>query len=353
MKKTLTSLLFFVNILVVISIIISYISVFIPPDKFWIPAVFGLAFPFLAIANLGFVIFWLFIKPKFFLLSLITFLAGFGFYTRYFQIFGKHTKTNGIKIVTYNVRFFSGDGDINQRENAQQIVDFLNEQDADIICLQETRLRQNNIFNLPNTVKNLKSIEHYQYARSSTTYGSVTMTRFPIINMGEIRFGNSSNISIYTDILIDADTVRVFNVHLQSYMIDPDKYSIIESPGFDEEQNIKEMREMSSKYKKAVQLRAGQAREIKKYIDESSYPVIVCGDFNDPPISYSYQKIRGNFKDAFVSSGHGFGRTYVGKLPSYRIDNILYSERFKSFNFQTLNFRMSDHLPVSCTLVEK
>ncbi len=352
-KKTLTSLLFLINILVVISLIISYLSVFIPPDKFWIPALFGLAFPFLAIINLSFMVFWLFVKPNFFLLSLITFLVGFGYHARYFQIKGKHTKNIGIKVLTYNVRFFSGDGDANQKENAQRIVDFLNEQEPDIICLQETRLRQNNIFNLPNTVKNLKSIEHYQYARSSTTYGSVTMTRFPIIKMSEIRFDNSRNMSIYTDIKIDADTIRVFNVHLQSYLIDPNKYSIIDSPGFDEEQDIKEMREMGSKYKKAVQLRAEQAREIRKYIDESPYPVIVCGDFNDSPISYSYEKLRGDFNDAFVSSGHGLGRTYIGKLPSYRIDNILYSDKFKSFNFQTLDFRMSDHLPVSCTLIKK
>ena len=311
--------MFFLNILIVIALIISYLSVFIPPDKFWIPALFGLAFPFLAIGNIVFLMFWLFVKPKFFALSLITFLMGFGFHTRYFQIAGKHTKKEGIKVLSYNVRHFAGDGDANQKDNAQRIVDFLNEQEADIICLQETRLRKNNIFNLPKTVKNLKSIEHYQYARSSTTYGSVTMTRFPIINMGEIRFGNSRNMSIYTDIIIAPDTIRVFNVHLQSYLIDPNKYSIIESPGLDEEQDIKEMREMSSKYKKAVQMRAGQAREIRKDIDESPYPVIVCGDFNDSPISYSYQKLRGKFKDAFVSSGKGFGRSYIGKLPSYRL----------------------------------
>ena len=159
--------------------------------------------------------------------------------------------------------------------------------------------------------------------------------------------------SIYTDILIDSDTVRVFNVHLQSYLIDPRRYSIIESPGLDEEQDIKEMREMGSKYRLAVKLRAKQAREIRKYIEESPYPVIVCGDFNDSPISYSYQKLRGNFNDAFVSSGHGLGRTYIGKLPSFRIDNIFYSNNFESFNFQTLDFRMSDHLPVSCTLIKK
>jgi endonuclease/exonuclease/phosphatase family metal-dependent hydrolase len=113
------------------------------------------------------------------------------------------------------------------------------------------------------------------------------------------------------------------------------------------------MREMGVKFKAAFQMRAEQVREIRSHINASPYAVIVCGDFNDTPISYAYQQLRGNLKDAFVSSGSGIGRTYIGKLPSFRIDNVFHSEEFESFNFQTSDFRMSDHLPVSCTLIKK
>lgn len=353
MKKTIRLLFLFFNILAVGALITGYFSVVIPPDKYWIPSFFGLAYPVLFIVNLGFVVLWLLFNPKYSLLSFFSLLIGFGFYQRYVQVSGKTTEKEGIKIISYNVKHFTNEVTANQKENADKIVAFLDKQNADIICLQEARLRKNSIFNLPNTVKNLESIDHYQYARSSTTYGSVTLTRYPIVNMGEIRFDKSRNMTIYTDVRIGKDTLRIFNVHLQSYMIDPNKYSIIESPGVNDERDIKEVREMGGKFKRAFQLRAEMVREIRKYIDKSPYPVIVCGDFNDTPVSYSYQKLRKGLKDAFVCSGRGIGQTYIGKLPSFRIDNIFHSGNYRSYNFQTLDFKMSDHLPITCTLIKK
>ncbi|PIF05875.1 MAG: hypothetical protein CSA36_04255 [Draconibacterium sp.] len=353
MKKAFSNFLYFLNLLVAISLIISYLSVVIPPDAWWLPSVFGMAFPIIAIVNLFFVVFWLFIQPRRMFLSLVIFFVGFNFHTRYFQFKGQKTGKQGVKVLSFNVRHFAGEGDGTQKENATKIVNFLNTQELDIICLQETRLRRNNIFDLPGTVRKLKSIEHYQYARSSNTFGLVTMTRFPIVFMGEIRFKDSRNMAIYSDIILAPDTVRVINVHLQSYQINPNKYAVIESPGIDQEKDLKEVKEIGSKFKKAVQMRASQVRQIRKIVDESPYPVIICGDFNDAPISYAYQKLRGKLRDAFVASGKGFGRTYVGEMPSFRIDNIFYDAKFTSYNFQVHDFRNSDHLPISCTLVRE
>ncbi len=286
-------------------------------------------------------------------ISFLSLLLGLGFINRYVQFSGNTTEKSGVKIISYNVHSFAGNGEGKQKKNADKILEFLNEQNADIICLQESRLRKNNIFNVSKAAKNLTSIYHYHYARTSETYGQVTFTRYPIIKMGEIRYEKSTNMAIFTDVIIDSDTVRVFNVHLQSYKIDPRKYAIIDSPKIDEEEDIKEIREIGSKLKRAFQMRALQTREIKKVIDETPYPVIICGDFNDTPVSYSYQQLRGDLNDAFIESGKGFGRTYIGKLPSYRIDNIFYSDIFESFNFKADNFRSSDHLPVSCVLIRK
>ena len=219
--------------------------------------------------------------------------------------------------------------------------------------MQEIRLRKRNIFNVPRVIKDLKKIKHYQYASSSETFGLITFTSYPIINMGEIRYTKSKNLAIYTDVLINSDTVRIFNVHLQSYRINPQDYKIIDSPGIDDEKDIKEIRELGGKLKKGFQMRAQQVGEIKAVIDKTPYPVIICGDFNDTPVSFSYQQLLGDFNDAFVESGSGLGRTYIGKLPSYRIDNILHSDYFQSYNFKVDNFRISDHLPVSCLLVRK
>lgn len=353
LKKAIKYLFLLLNILVILALILSYLSVYIPPDKFWIPSFFGLAFPFIVLANIIFIVFWGVVKPRFMLFSLIAITVGLGFINRYVQIGSRKTDKEGIKVVSYNVQNFTGKKIADQKERAARIVDFLSSENADIICLQDVLLSDNRIFSIKKTVSNLESIEYYHFARTGSSFGQVTFTRYPIVKKGEIRFKKTPNMAIYTDVLIGSDTVRIFNVHLQSYRIDPRKYNIIASPGIDDEKDLREIREIGGKLKRAFQMRAEQVREIRKMIDQTRYPVILCGDFNDTPVSYTYQKMRGDFDDAFVSSGRGLARTYIGKLPSFRIDNILHSNYYKSYNFKANNFRASDHLPVSCLLIRK
>ncbi len=309
-------------------------------------AFIGLAYPYILVVNIAFILFWLFVKWKYALLSILTILMGFQFIPRFYQISGKKSDNTDIKVLSYNVHHFTGDGQEKRKDNAEQIITFLEDQNADIICLQESRLRRNDIFNLSKTVKDLKNIQHYQFASSSATFGSITMTRFPIVNMGEMRFENTTNLSIFTDVLIEKDTVRIYNLHLESYRIAPENYSVLGSLDIQEEQNRKVFRKVASQMKHAFELRAGQVEEIAGHIRDCKYPVIVCGDFNDTPASYSYHVLSAKLKDAFVESGKGVGQTYVGELPSFRIDYILHSPELKAYNFETIDFVYSDHLPV-------
>jgi len=283
-------------------------------------------------------------------LPVIAILIGYSFISRNFQLKGQKSEKTNIKVLSYNVRHFTGVKNKDEKKNAKKIISFLDEENADIICLQETRLRKSRIFNLSQTVKNLKNIRHYQFARSSNTYGSVTMTKYPIVDMGEIRFEKSQNITIYTDVLIDKDTVRVYNLHLQSYRINPKDYPILESMDINDEKKRKVFRKVIASMKKAFIMRAAQVQKIKQHIDKCPYPMIVCGDFNDTPNSYTYHMLTQNMNDAFVESGKGIGRTYVGELPSFRIDYILHCSYFEAYNFETLDFKHSDHLPVTCGL---
>jgi endonuclease/exonuclease/phosphatase family metal-dependent hydrolase len=353
LKNLLKYILLILNVIFAIALLISYSALYIPPDKIWIIAIAGLAYPWLLATNLIFIVSWLFIKPRYAFISILVILSGWNVLSRFIQFDGKETDEPGIKVVSYNVRHFTGTGNNPSRELAELIKSFLNEKQPDIICLQEVKLRTNRVFNLEATRNEFPSIKHYQYARTSSTGGSVTMSRFPIVKMEEIRFDNSGNIAIVTDIATGKDTIRIFNIHLQSYRIDPDKYRIIDSPGITSEEDLQEARELSSKFRKAVRMRAVQARMIRQKINESPYPVIVCGDFNDTPASYAYQKVRGNLKDSFVCSGDGIGQTYIGKLPSFRIDYILHSAEFISYNFQTYDVQYSDHRPISCDLIRK
>ena len=353
MKNILNYILLILNVIFAIALLISYSALYIPPDKIWIIAIAGLVYPWLLAINILFCISWFFVKPRYAIISIFVILSGWNVLSRFIQLDGKETDEPGIKVVSYNVRHFTGTGNNPSRELAELIKSFLNQKQPDIICLQEVKLRTNRVFNLEATRNEFPSIKHYQYARTSSTGGSVTMSRYPIIKMQEIRFENSGNIAIATDIAMGKDTIRIFNIHLQSYRIDPDKYRIIDSPGITSEEDLREARELGSKFRKAVRMRAVQARMIRQKINESPHPVIVCGDFNDTPASYAYQKVRGNLKDSFVCSGVGIGQTYIGKLPSFRIDYILHSPEFQSNNFRTYDVQYSDHLPISCDLIRK
>jgi endonuclease/exonuclease/phosphatase family metal-dependent hydrolase len=350
LKWNIKNIILTINILASVSLIGSYVSQFIPPDFWWIPSLLGLVYPYLLVIHLILIFFWLLVKPRYSLISVFVILLGWGMLNRFIQLDGRKGDKSDIRLVSYNVKNFAGQGKNSSRELANVIKGFLKQDEPDIICLQEVKLRTNKVFNLEEAKNEFSKIKHYQYARSGNTLGSVTMTSFPIVKMEEIRFENSVNIAICTDVLCNKQIFRIFNIHLQSYRIDPDQYDIIETPIITKKKDIADLRELVRKYKKAMEMRAVQSRLIRKKIKESPYPVIVCGDFNDTPSSYAYRKTKGWLKDAFVASGKGIGQTYSGKLPSFRIDYILYSSALKSYNFEIHKIPYSDHFPISCDL---
>lgn len=349
MKHLLIYTLLLLNIIAVFAIGIASLSVFISPEKTWIPALFGMAYPYFLVVNIVFIILWIIIKPKFTLISILAILAGFNHIGNYLQFSGEKSLDKGIRITSYNVKYFMGNTQFPNKENADHILNFLRQDNADIICLQEVRLNKRQIFDIKNT--KLPQVSHLQLAHSSYAGGQLTMTRFPILNMGEIRFKNSGNMIIYTDILIDTDTIRVYNCHLQSYRLREAEINAIDSIDFNNQPKTKEkMVELSLKFKDALVKRAEQAATLREYINKSPYQVIVCGDFNDTPISFTYRTVKGDLEDSFTQSGKGTANTYNGKLPSFRIDYILYSPAFTSYNFKVSNLNHSDHFPISCDL---
>ncbi|MCE1198385.1 MAG: endonuclease/exonuclease/phosphatase family protein [Marinilabiliales bacterium] len=344
---------FYLNLFLATALILVYLSVYIPPDRFSYAAFAGLLYPWLLALNLIFLILYALLKSPKALLSLAAILVGFNVLARFVQIipsFGGNEQ--GIRILSYNVHHFSRDR--NNGKSGSSILEYLRSERADILCLQETRLYRNGTLS-PEKIRDiLPGIRHYQMAHSASFAGPMTLSRFPIIRMGEIRFEHSANMVLFSDVLIRAgDTVRVYNCHMQSYRITPEDYSLTDSGrSGSNEQQLQEARQISQKMRLAFAIRARQARTVAAHIRKCRFPVIVCGDFNDTPVSYTYRIIGKSLNDAFRESGFGVSNTYNGVFPLLRIDYVLYSQRFKAVDYKRGRVNFSDHFPVTAVLEE-
>jgi len=343
---------FIVNAFFAASLLLAYIARLVPPDVFWPLSLFGLSYPFLLVFNIFFLVFWLIQRSRNFLLSFLIILLGMGQLNSFVQFKAhKKDKGNGIKILTYNVNYFSYNKK-NKSNNSDHLIDYLRKSSSDIICLQEVSLAQSGKLSAKGLQEVLPNIRYYHLAHSVWFGGPITFSRYPIVNYGEIRFANTSNMVLFSDIRInESQTIRVYNCHFQSFQIKPDDYTIIETPtSGSNKTKLKEVFQLGHKLVTAFTIRAVQARTVSKHIKSCPYPVVICGDFNDTPWSYTYHTLIDNLKDSFVESGFGISNTYNGKLPSFRIDYLLHSKAYRSFSYKRDRVPFSDHYPVSCIL---
>ena len=352
MKKLIYKILLGVNIIFAFALLMSYMAVHVSPETFSLPAFFGLAYPYILLINILLVITWaLFLKYEA-LLSVIVIAAGYTHFANYFRLTEPEGKREGtFQVLSYNLRLLNTlEKDDKSSENS--ILEFLNKRQPEIICLQE-------FYGVGDPNRKVDQIcallggKYYSHLKvigsgSNRYYGIVTLSRFPITGKGEIIHPRSPSLTIYTDILIQKDTFRVFNNHLQSFRLKSMERSFIEELTMqDNGKTFGEMKYISLSLKNGFIKRAQQAELVKGQINLSGHPVIVAGDFNDTPVSYSYTKIRKGLNDAFVTSGYGAGFTYRGNYPANRIDYILYDDTLECSYFDIIKLRYSDHYPVA------
>ena len=356
MRKLFRSISFITALALAFLLLLSAATAHISPAKMYVFTLAGFGFPVLWIINLIFLI-WLSIRKRWrFFIPLIALLITINHWNNTFQIKFKKSINeseldNHIKIMSYNTHMFDYYNHTGSKETPDNIYDFILHQNPDIICFQEF---YSNVtkpkFNPSYIVSRFKQykykyIEYFYKSHSGSALA--TFSKYPISDKGEIRFNTSNNMSIYTDINVKGQMIRVFNNHLESFGIRDNDMETIDN--FDlrmyEVQKIG-LRRLAGKLTKAFIRRATQAEIIAQHISNSPFPAIVCGDFNDTPVSYVYRTVRGNLKDSFKSAGIGFGGTYNGQLPSFRIDYIFHSPLFDSYNFKKFNFDYSDHFPI-------
>jgi endonuclease/exonuclease/phosphatase family metal-dependent hydrolase len=170
------------------------------------------------------------------------------------------------------------------------------------------------------------------------------------VRQDAIPFGNTANSCIWADLQTPKGIVRVYCVHLQSNRMSYTANKIATEGDLREKQTWKDIRFVLSRYKQAVQVRAEQAQAVARHAAQSPHPVIICGDLNDPPVSFVYRVLSKNHLDSFVEKGGGLGVTFGGRLPGLRIDYVLTNPKFKIRSHEVIKSELSDHFPVLVSL---
>lgn len=354
------------NILAVIALLLSLSASWISPGSVWWIALFGLGFEILFVINLIFALYWLILRNRKFVLSLSITLLGlskiFGIVQLNFSSKDEMTlRDEGyFKTMSFNVRLFDLYNWFHNKETRQKIFNFLQKEQPDIACFQEfysSDKKDLSFRNVDTLVHYLGSkYSHIEYTltlRKDDHWGIATYSKYPIVRKSARRFSKrGGNIFMMTDIKIGDDTVRVFNTHLESVRFNWSDYQFIENLNNDEveQDEIKGSINILRHLKSAFVKRAHQVDILHDSIAASPYPIILCGDFNDTPSSYTYAILSDRLQDAFRVSGSGAGKTYAGPFPSFRIDYIFHDPQITSAAYRTIREKLSDHYPISCMM---
>jgi len=349
------ALMVITNLVCAFALLLSYLALYISPELFWPISFFGISYPILLVVNVLFIIFWGALRKKWFLLSFLLVISGIGKWDDVYTFgWNKSHKEDNLIAMSYNVRLFDLYNWTKNKESRNKIFEVIDDSKPDILCIQEFYYNSNNDFNTLDTLTKFTKCKNYFIGHTADVkdlyhWGIITMTKYPIINSGVVPFDEKTdNISIFTDLIIDKDTVRVYNVHLESIRFKSKEYTFIDSVANKGGKLDKEKTwNMISKLSRAFKVRAKQVDAIVTHSKLCDYPILICGDFNDTPGSYAYHQLSKDRLDAFSEAGSGFGVTYAGVIPFLRIDYMLYNNNFGQItDLSVVNADYSDHFPI-------
>ena len=337
-------------------------SPYINPELHPVQSCFGLTFPIFALVNGGFLIFWLIIQRfKQALVPLAGILLCFPQLHTYCPI-NWHTDNlpeGSFKVLSYNIMGFDG---TMKKDGQNPILNYLKDSEADILCLQEYATSTAKKFLMQKDVE--EALKDYPYHRIHTvgegkgsTNKMACYSKFPILSAHTLKYKSDYNGSVVYEIKIGEDTLTLINNHLESNKLTKEDKVVYESMLKDpQKEKVKSgARLLVRKLAEASAIRAPQADSIANAIAHSKHPyIIVCGDFNDTPISYTHRVISQDMDDAFTQSGCGLGISYNQNKFYFRIDNILVSPNLQSFNCTVdRSIKESDHYPIWCYIAPR
>ena len=364
-------ILIFTNIIVATLFMGGCYASLIFTNKYWFVGFLPLAAFYLFIVLSIFFIFWLFAGSKWSLLFFVVIAFSWKKIVKIVPFrtvieFKLQKQTDAIRVMSWNVAQFDVMNYKKDKTVHNKMIDLINKYKPDIACFQEM-VAGDSVVDLNNSYYKKYSFysildfelslhfpdEYYSYNwkenyLSNQHFGIIIFSKYPIINRHTITtYPNDYNsIFQYIDVVKNEDTIRVFNIHLQSLKFSEGNLEYINNPSVESDADIRQSKNIIGKFKVGFLRRKLQADRIKKEIDKSPYPVIICGDFNDLPNSYAYETIGKGLQNTFEKKGFGLGRTFSGIAPTLRIDNIFVDKQYQVNQYIREAKKLSDHFPI-------
>jgi len=322
----------FVNSILAILLLLSYLLPYISPETVPIFTIISLAVPVLLALNIFFIIYWIIKLKKYFTISLISIILGIGYISNIYKFSEKKIFLNDdLKVMSYNVRLFNHYNWSTDSTIVKKISSFISEKEPDVLSIQEYY-----------DAESLQLKYPYQFIKTKSNFnkfGLAIFSKFKIINSGSLDLKESANNIIYTDILKDKDTIRVYNIHLESLKMNTSQEN------FGTKNSDKLLEQMEASFQK-------QAKQVELFLQHEKKwdgKKILCGDFNNTAFSWVYKELSNEKQDAFKEAGKGLGKTFNYWYP-LRIDFILTDANFDINNFKTFDIPYSDHYPILARL---
>lgn len=340
-------IIFLFSLLIAIIASLGMLASYINPSSSGFIALAGVFLPFSLLTNFFFIIYWLITKKKWWIISLLPILLNTNYLLSVYQFNSPKTNTykkREIIIASNNVHRFL----TNHQITFHSVAAWATEEKIDIICFQE----YSELHFSSDSIQKIFNLYPF-HAILSERKELCVFCKHPIIRFQKIDF-QSNGQGVWIDILYDNDTIRIFNVHLQTTNISTNtrQHNLSQKTGNHPDKMIT-LQNTISDLKYSFKERAKQAILLRQIIDTTVYPVIICGDFNDTPASYTYHKIKGKYIDGFRQRGNGYGFTFKGLGKLLRIDYILYSKHFTGLQYTSPETEWSDHNPVIMKLSYK
>lgn len=351
-----------ISVLISTALLLTMASSYISPLSFWPAWFLATAFSILAGLELVVLLYWLIVLRWPLLIPILCLSISLIHFNRLIQFRLPPTEeeiqaAQGINVLSYNVHLFDWYNWRNPWEKRNKILDQIKSAKPDIICFQEFFNSPKDKFITLDSIMKQNGLKHFYFEKyvlkqPFTGYGMMVFSRWPIVNKGRFEFEDSrGNAACFADLLINEDTIRVYNLHLESNRLKKEDYEFISDVG-NGKSDVKSngWKNLARRLRNAAKVRAREADTVASHIAQSPHPVIVCGDFNDSPTTYTYNRLSTGLKDAFIQKGVGIGQTYVGTAPSFRIDFILHDPQFETTVFETHPEELSDHHAISAKI---